>query len=384
MKKIYLALRFPAVLPEGVFNSLMKLFNLLTLTLALTFIPCSTFAVPTHLDKLKVSTGCRTCHKGHGTRGTTLLESPKDTLCFKCHGGTGKAKDIYSVIIKPSNHPIIQTSRYHVTGETLPERDVSSPRHASCYDCHNTHRSEKGNPVKGMKGYSGRGAKEKQIDSEYQLCYNCHSDSANLPPEKNIATAFSPFNSSYHPVETYGKNSFVPSLKKAYTASSIIKCSDCHGNDDRTGPKGPHGSIYPFILKERYDMTSGPESPSTYALCYLCHNRTSILNDESFKAHKVHIVFNQTSCSDCHDAHGSKRYQNLLTLEGQTFTGASTTASIFPNTKGELTIMPVIPGQPRCFLSCHISGRIFDHKLSGTSGSQSLQYCINLLCLPNW
>lgn len=367
-----------------------------------TLIPCTLLMVfffslslsyavgPSHLDKNKVSTGCATCHKGHGTRGTTLLESPKDNLCFKCHGGAGKAKDVYSVIVKPSSHPIIQTSRYHVTGETLPEREGSVPRHASCYDCHTTHRSEKGNAVKGMKGYTGRGAGIKQISGEYQLCYNCHSDSANLPPEKNIATAFSPSNASYHPIETYGKNSFVPSLKREYTASSIIKCSDCHGNDDPSGAQGPHGSIYVPILRDRYEREAGLESPSTYALCYRCHNRTSILNNESFKTHKEHIVFNQTSCAFCHNAHGSTTYRNLLNFD---------MSLVFPNNKGELSVMASVPGKPRCFLSCHVKGKTFDHMLSGANmskmsssqslqsratGSRPLQYCVNNRCVPNW
>lgn len=364
-------------------------FLIFSLTLTL-FLTSSSYALPTHLDKSKVSTGCGTCHRGHGTRGTTLLESPKDNLCLKCHEGAGNTKDVYSVIIKPSNHPIIQTSRYHVTGETLPERDNSLPRHVSCYDCHNIHRSEKGNPVKGMKGYSGRGAALRQISSEYQLCYACHSDSANLPPERNIAAAFSPSNASYHPVETYGKSSFMPSLKRAYAESSIIKCSNCHGNDDPSGPSGPHGSIYAPILKYRYDAVPGPESPSTYALCYQCHNRTSILNDESFKAHKAHIVFNQTSCALCHNAHGSSINKSLINFDE---------SSVFPNERGELSFMPTVSGKPRCFLSCHINGKTFDHSLdvpdyskmsrrqslkSRVAGSQFLQYCINARCVPGW
>ncbi|MBI5675410.1 MAG: cytochrome C [Nitrospirae bacterium] len=363
---------------KAAFLTFLTFFSFLTFYLP--FFNFSSYAVPSHLDKSKGSAGCGTCHRGHGMRGTPLLQNTKDNLCLTCHGGAGKAKDVYSVIVKPSNHPIIQTSRYHVTGETLPEIDNSLPRHASCYDCHNTHRSEKGKAVEGMKGYSGRGAPIRQINSEYQLCYACHSDSANLPPEKNIAADFSPANASFHPVETYGKNSFVPSLKREYTASSIIKCTDCHGNDDPSGPEGPHGSIYAPILKDRYESVSGPESPSTYALCYQCHNRTSILNDESFKAHKAHVVFNQTSCAFCHNAHGSSIYASLLNFDIN---------SVFPNETGELSFMSAVPGKPRCFLSCHIDGKTFDHTLGGSSPSdmsrrQSLQYCVNDRCVPGW
>jgi len=329
-------------------------------------------AVPTHLDKTKVPTGCRACHKGHGVRGTVLLEKSKDEMCLKCHGSGGKNKDIYSILIKPSNHPVINTSRYHQVGEELPERNPSLPRHVSCYDCHNAHRSEAAEPLKGKRGYSGKGAKIKRAVNEYELCYNCHSDSANLSPDKNISLDFLPSNASYHPVETYGRNPYVPSLIRGYNASSIIRCSDCHGNDDPGGPKGPHGSIYSPILKARYERTSGPESPSNYALCYQCHNRTSILNDESFKAHKAHIVYNQVSCAQCHDSHGSRINPNLINFD---FT------SVMPNSKGELAYIPAVPGMPRCLLTCHVGAVKYEHKIDP---AKNMQYCINTKCLPGW
>lgn len=343
----------------------------LVLSFGLALISGNVIAIPTHLDKTKVPTGCKTCHKSHGIKGTVLLERSKEELCFKCHGSGGKHKDIYSVLIKPSNHPVIQTSRYHQVGEELPERNPSMPRHVSCYDCHNAHRSEAAEPVKGVRGYSGKGAKIKRINNEYELCYNCHSDSANLPPDKNIALDFLPSNASYHPVETYGRNPFVPSLTRGYNASSIIKCSDCHGNDDPGGPKGPHGSIYSPILKARYERVSGPESPSNYALCYQCHNRTSILNDESFKAHKTHIVYNQTSCAQCHDSHGSRVNPHLINFDY---------TAVFPNSKGELAYIPGVPGMPRCLLTCHVGSNKFEHKVDPTK----MQYCINAKCLPGW
>jgi hypothetical protein len=64
-----------------------------------------------------------------------------------------------------------------------------------------------------------------------------------------------------------------------------------------------------------------------------------------------------------------------------------------------LSVMRIIPGKSRCFLSCHVNGRTFDHKLAGANtlitsrsqslqsraaGSQSLQYCVNSRCVPEW
>jgi hypothetical protein len=47
-----------------------------------------------------------------------------------------------------------------------------------------------------------------------------------------------------------------------------------------------------------------PESAYDYALCYKCHRRASILDDESFPEHSRHIRDEDTPCSVCHDAHG--------------------------------------------------------------------------------
>lgn len=330
----------------------------------------------THIDKSKLPQGCSSCHKGHGRRATVMLQHPKDELCFKCHGPVkkgikGEAKtDIQTVILKRSNHPIIQTAQFHITGEILPERGPSTPRHVSCYDCHNPHLLTKEKTFKGVRGYSGRGLQIKDVQKEYEVCYLCHSDSANLPPNaSNIAPEFDPGNASFHPIEAVGRNRNVPSLKGNLSSNSIIKCSDCHGNDDRVGPKGPHGSIYISILKANYTMESGPESPYTYELCYECHNRNSILRDESFNAHKRHLLYGNVSCFACHDSHGSRDNENLINFDNRI---------VFPNPLGQLIYMRFVPGRPRCLLSCHAGTLNYDHIVKDG------KYCINLNCPPGW
>ncbi len=331
----------------------------------------SSAGVPTHLDKTKVKMECSECHKGHGKRGTTMLAKTKDDFCFQCHSFSGKASDIYSQLSKRSNHRILETSRYHVPGEELPAKDIAAPRHASCYDCHNVHRSEKDAQLKGIRGYAGKGAKPRKMTREYEVCYNCHADSANRgSDELDVSLDFDPANPSYHPVETYGRNSFVPSLRREYRKSSMIDCSDCHGNDDPSGPKGPHGSIYEPILRYHYVRSEGPESPRAYELCYACHERRSILADESFRAHKVHIVYNQISCAQCHDAHGSKYQPALINFDR---------TAVFPNSLGEYTMLPTVQGRPRCSLSCHVNGHISEHKLN-----RNLLYSVNGRSVSQW
>jgi hypothetical protein len=59
-------------------------------------------------------------------------------------------------------------------------------------------------------------------------------------------------------------------------------------------------------LRDRYETIDGTrESAAAYALCYRCHNRTSILRNDSFRngLHSEHLGEGVT-CSACHDPHG--------------------------------------------------------------------------------
>jgi hypothetical protein len=88
------------------------------------------------------------------------------------------------------------------------------------------------------------------------------------------------------------------------TVATVIYCTDCHNSDSTSGTKGPHGSNYPNLLAYRYETSDfTQESDFSYELCYKCHSRNSILNDESFPKHKKHLE-KEIPCSACHDAHG--------------------------------------------------------------------------------
>jgi predicted CXXCH cytochrome family protein len=387
VKKTLMRASIARVVRGSVSSSFLCLkFFFLTLALTLAFTFTSVFPVfavdEPHLDRSKLPGGCSSCHKGHGKRATVMLDSPKDELCFKCHGpagrgaATGPRIDIYSVILKRSNHPVLQTSQYHVPGETLPERSPSTPRHVSCYDCHNVHALTKDKPLKGVRGYSGKGAKVTDVQREYQVCYVCHSDSANLPVNStNMAREFDAGNRSFHPVEAVGRNRSVPSLKTPLSTASIINCSDCHGNDDKTGPKGPHGSTYQGMLSEYYTTDSGPESLRSYELCYKCHNRNSILNDDSFKSHKRHVVYGNVPCFACHDSHGSRDYEHLIKFDQRV---------VLPNSLGQLSYMKLVPGKPRCFLNCHVGPIQYDHKIIGAQYCVSTPPPVRQICPPGW
>jgi hypothetical protein len=155
------------------------------------------------------------------------------------------------------------------------------------------------------------------------VCYKCHATQnfAGSPPvnrvlgTNDVSDDFASSNASFHPVQTTGRNTDVPSLLTAYTVTSIIYCTDCHNSNDST-VKGPHGSAYSSLLKANYTTDDNTaESSQAYALCYSCHSRTSILEDRSFKRHHQHISDVKASCATCHDPHGVATNTNLINFD---------------------------------------------------------------------
>jgi len=311
-----------------------------------------------HGDKTKLLKGCASCHKGHGIYNTPMLTERKEVYCFKCHGRTmylenakrvgDIATDVTTVNIqgefeKPYHHPIEKIG-IHTYGEILPEADASMPRHAACGDCHHHHYVKKENKMSGIRGTNRDGLRVR-ITSEYELCFNCHSYSANLPADQtNKAEMFHSSNLSFHPVTAPGKNSDVPSLVPPLTTSSLIHCTDCHNNDDAAGPRGPHGSTYRYILAKNYTTVDAAEGPFQYELCYSCHRRSSLLSNESFPLHDLHISTVGTSCRTCHNPHGSTQYTHLIDFSR---------SSVMLSDRGNLEYRDFGSRAGQCSLNCH-------------------------------
>jgi hypothetical protein len=288
-----------------------------------------------------------------------MLPESKDVFCFRCHGDSMnsekvKAEGKLAVQTKLSNlqrefekiyhHPIEKTG-IHRYDEVLPENNASMLRHAECGDCHHHHFVKTNNKFAGVIGLNREGVTVESIKSEYELCFKCHSSSANLPADQiNKAELFSVSNPSFHPVVTQGKNNFVPSLILPLTVSSIIKCTNCHNNDDPLGPKGPHGSNYRHLLIKNFTVNDVAESSSEYELCYSCHRRTSILGNESFKYHNIHISVVGTSCRTCHNPHGSSHNPHLIDFSS---------LSISPSSSGRLEFADFGVRSGECYLNCH-------------------------------
>lgn len=356
-----------------------RIYRIIVIAFLLALVPAAwifAFETRSHMDDMTNPDECMACHRGRGVSGTALLMDKRENLCFRCHGSEAVRRrdraraDIETVLLKVSVHPVIDTSEYHRMKETLPETDPNAPRHVACQDCHRVHISTDMAPTKGSKGYAPgdmrrevgtqrplRGIRLRQASTEYEICYLCHSESANLDPQKNVAADFNPLNASYHPVEMTGKNKTVPSLIGGMSENSRIGCGSCHGNDDPSGPKGPHGSEFKPLLIAQYNIDDGPEMSEAYELCYICHRRSSIMANDSFKSHEQHIVLYEASCHTCHSAHGSDTNPNLIRFNESVVSVSNTTMLI--------EYLPGPGGMPRCYLNCHDT----DHSTTGVANT---------------
>lgn len=325
-----------------------------------------------HGDQNLLPRSCQACH-----RGMVMYNNGEENTCVQCHGNEtdrnrmsasnylrsradSRLSDISLELRKAYRHPVYEVRGAHLSSEILPEEIINATRHSECVDCHNPHLSSPSNPIAAIQGRMV-GNLIAEIVNEYELCFKCHSTSANLPQNStNKADEFRTTNPSYHPILAEGRQAFVVSLKRPYAARkqnpndvSMISCSDCHGSDDPNGPKGPHGSKFRGLLKFNYQQEDGrAESEYAYALCYRCHDRTSILNNESFAFHSQHIMGNRsngqegTSCMTCHDAHGSSSSPYLIRFNE---------AIVRPNAdyKLEYKQIGVSARHGKCSLNCH-------------------------------
>jgi len=300
--------------------------------------------------------GCEVCHTPHFAptaeellNFTTLPPEPFSCTSPGCHSSepppihgatrsaaaTGAARggpvgivDIARQIRKISAHHepppgVVPTARREGGAAR------SGIRSVACADCHNPHlttgaRAEApyvSGLLRGESGIDRNGLEVRAATFEYEVCFKCHAD--NTPDQSyiprvvlntNTRLAFDPANPSYHPVIDMGRNLNIPSipspLEPSMNPSLVIYCTTCHA-DDEGGSRGPHGSSFVPILRQRYEMADHtPENYDNYALCYQCHNRTSILSDVSFQksrglggGHSGHLAAG-APCSACHDPHG--------------------------------------------------------------------------------
>jgi len=302
-----------------------------------------------------------------------------------------RTTDIKAQINKVSAHHASLNSRILSQRAQLAQRR-SGKREVTCMGCHNPHSVKNGKAsaadlsgaLAGVSGIGRNGMEVAAATYEYEVCFKCHSDYSSdtsyvvrVVETTNMRLAFDSGNPSYHPVIGIGKAQSIPSipsfLNPTLRSSSMVSCTDCH-RDDEGGSRGPHGSSFPPILGERYETADGtPESYQSYALCYRCHNRDSILRDSSFKrnfsgkgGHSGHLAIG-APCSACHDAHGvpddgkSGSHTHLINFDRRIVSPKQGNAfPVFEDT-GYFS--------GNCTLVCH--GKLHDHESYPVASSSS-------------
>ena len=318
------------------------------------------FSGSAHGDLAALPMGCGGCHVGHGTPQTKMFIASEETTCLTCHGGaawqtaakakgvligTGPAANIAAEFNKTSHHPLPGYALPSTASPTFARSMTVTPAAANtahCSDCHDPHYL-----VKAKRGGAVNTSQPRQVSDsrgnrkpEYTVCLSCHGSGAAV----NIQQLMTSSNSSYHPLMGPGRNPFVPSLIQPYTAQSCVNCTNCHGSDQE-GVRGPHGSAFSPILKANYTTTDGQaESTFQYGLCYLCHNRATVLSPASFSLHQMHISQQRLTCYDCHNSHGSTQYPHLIFFNPKIVLG---------NSRGQLSYQSLGMQHGQCNLLCH-------------------------------
>jgi predicted CXXCH cytochrome family protein len=314
--------------------------------------------------------GCASCHISHAAAipESLLVFAREEDNCLSCHDGSTAEVDISAEFRKSFRHPIEQSFGIHVATEV----PFAMPRHVECQDCHNPHAAFRGTasapnvpaPLTDVPGVGASGSLVENARYEYEICFRCHADGPDVPApyierqilQPNIRLKVDVRNPSYHPIEDIGKNVDVPSLIYPMHEASLIYCSDCHsGGSGSTGfgARGPHGSNWPFLLEESYNVADGTvESYQSYALCYKCHDRNVILSDSPTGLHRKHVVEENTTCSVCHDPHGISATQGNSTNNSHLINFDISIVEPDPNT-GMLKFEDGGSNSGKCYLSCH-------------------------------
>ncbi len=312
---------------------------------------------------------CANCHDNHNANGKKELMKyqAEENNCFDCHNGNVSNLNIQKDFTKIYRHNVEGYYNIHTPNEKAMVGYRN--KHVECSDCHNPHTSNSAEAeaplVKGpntnVLGVDINGNNLLNAQFEYEICFRCHSDYAVTPSpttrqimQNNTRLEFAPSAISSHPVVVQGKNPNIPGLLSPLTANSMIYCTDCHASDGSKS-SGPHGSIYPQILKLQYSKKDNViESPSRYALCYSCHDRneyaTNFGDNVQKNIHYKHVVKEKTSCNTCHDPHG---ISNLQGTSDKNTNLINFNVTIVTPVNGSLYFQDEGYRKGNCTLSCH-------------------------------
>jgi len=325
-------------------------------------------ALDPHLDRSLVPGSCQACHRGHGMSRSPMLPAPQKQVCLVCHDSQAKRDRMISEgVLDAAAEPTSLASTFSQP-YTHPLTDGAfsrfQPDAVTCSSCHSPHRGSFSRTAGPERAPGKKVAPNDPTRFEYEVCESCHGHrGVTTSSLVDISRLLNANSRSSHPVENVSTDSS-PSLLPAYSGKEI-SCTDCHGNSDPAGPKGPHGSAVRYILSGAYSTVDGvEESRETYRLCYACHEREKVLDSNSFPEHRLHVVDQRASCATCHDPHGSVDNRSLIRF-GEETSQSSALPSI---AAGRIAFESDAPGAGACYLTCHG----YDHA-PATYGADSMR-----------
>lgn len=353
---------------------------------------------------------CHMCHGSHqnlsllrsvpGKAAKPLQFSKMDSNCLLCHQGPAAPMVDQGASKLPT---WTGTGSSHIDGPFLDRAksyarvvDLAPNRKAQlksqCTGCHDPHAKDRpAYLVSRAFDAFGKPLKERPT-TVAQICFACHAgfqSARSLRTLGDVGALFRPEAVSAHrPGAQAQKRQDLPSLR-AGLFKGTLDCTSCHDNPNPAGPRGPHGSTYPHLLKAPFGREGDVATFGSRGddLCLSCHDRTSILGNQSFPWHAQHIggftaatrqpaagaprsvpspgpsfaravgrlqpwaglapsggVGKPTACATCHDGHGSTRYPALMAFD---------TAVVSRASVGVIDYQRTGLGHGSCTLSCH-------------------------------
>lgn len=346
---------------------------------------------------------CAACHKGHkaamGAR-SKVLKGGVEQLCTPCHEepgttsaadgapklptwngqGSGHLKNRFS-----SRRAENYTRTVRAGGKTLKLTQ-------DCAGCHDPHGKERGRLR--ITAFDARGQLlDRRPKSVAEVCFGCHAGPEAAPLQSgpsDLGALFAKGAASSHAIgATAAGRPELPSLRTS-AFQGPLDCGSCHGNPDPSGAKGPHVSTQAAILKAPFgrekDMARLGERAND--LCFLCHDKQSILSNQSFAFHGQHLngftntgslaaqrqapalseaaavlglrsprdfrpgrggaylpgYGEPTTCATCHASHGSLRQPSLVEFDRSV---------VSPSSVGAPSFQRSTLGHGTCTLTCH-------------------------------
>lgn len=344
------------------------------------------------------------CHQTHGTKvaGGLLLRAKTETACLACHSTLAPASASVGI---PQIERFAGAGSSHL-GDRPKVRGIeyrrvvragAGPGHIvmqqDCSGCHNPHGKGRGKLRAAAFDTQGQLVGDKPAFVA-QVCFGCHAGAeatATSQTDSDLGLLFSKGARSSHFIGASAADRVdLPSLRLT-TFQGKLDCTSCHDNPDRNGPRGPHSSPYPSLLKGDYgtERDAGRIGERSNELCYLCHDKKSITSNQSFPLHAEHLTgftngkppgarrdtmatlqernpmqgirtprdlgpgrsaprfqgFGQpTPCSTCHDPHGSIKQPGLIRFDRSV---------VGPSSVGGVEFRKMGLGHGNCTLTCH-------------------------------